>query len=99
MLRSSLPDSITLLTGETLKPVIGGYLEQNPFLTTVDVKKNGWLADLTTSEEKAIIDEAKRQKLKYRRVSVISRNLRRSLDLHQRQYRPTVWIFVQIKHP
>jgi hypothetical protein len=101
MRRSSLPDEITLPTGETLKPVIGGHLEQIPFLTTVDVTKNGWLADLpiTTNEQKEIINEAKRRKLKYRRVFVISRNLRNSLDLRNQPYRPTAWVFVQIPEP
>lgn len=42
----NLPDSIRLKTGETLKPVIGGHLELTPFLTIVDVKKNGWIVDL-----------------------------------------------------
>ncbi len=93
---NSLPDSVTLPTGEVLKPVIGGHLCQKPFLTVVDVTKNGWLADLPISEEKAIIAEAKRQKLKYRRVAVLSRNLRGKLDLHHRPYTPTVWIFVQV---
>jgi len=96
MRRSSLPDFITLPTGEVLKPVIGGHLELKPFLTVVDVKKNGWLADLTISEEKAIIDEAKRQKLKYRRVKVLSGNLRGKMDFHRRAYSPTIWIFVQV---
>jgi len=96
MKRNTLPDSIVLATGEVLKPVIGGHLELKPFLTVVDVRKNGWLADLTTSEESAIIAEAKRQKLKYRRVSVLSRNLRGKFGLDRRPYSPTVWIFVQV---
>ena len=102
MRRNTLPDSITLPTGEVFKPVIGGHLEGKPFLTVehsgVDVTKNGWLVDLPigASEETAIINEAKRQKLKYRRVAIMSRNLRGKLDLHYRPYRPTVWIFVQV---
>ena len=31
--RSNLPDEIKLPTGETLKCVIGGHLENKPFLT------------------------------------------------------------------
>lgn len=97
MRRSSLPDSITLPTGEVLKPVIGGHLEQKPFLTIVDVTKNGWLADLPINVNDAIVDEAKRQKLKYRRVAILSSNLRGKLDLHYRPYTPTNWVFVQTK--
>lgn len=96
--RCELPDDITLPTGATLKAVIGGHLEQKPFLTVVDVTRNGWSADLPVgvSEEAAIIAEARRRRLKYRRVAVLSRNLRRSLDLHGRPYRPSVWIFVEV---
>lgn len=105
MRRCNLPDEIQLRTGEILKPVIGGHLENKPFLTLehsgVDVTKSGWGADLPFGglggqEEKLIVKEAKRQKLKYRRLSVLSRNLRRSLDLHNRPYQATVWVFVQV---
>ena len=96
MLRTEMPESIRLPTGEVLKPVIGGHLENKPFLTKIDVKQNGWMDRLIGSEEEIIIAEAKQRKLKYRRVSVLSRNLRRSVDLHGRPYRPTRWVFVQV---
>ena len=94
---TNLPDAIRLPTGEVLKPVIGGHLELKPFLTLVDVRKNGWLADLPCSEETAIIEEAKRRGLKFRRVAVLSRNLRNRLNLYGRLYQPTQWVFVQVK--
>ena len=62
MLRCNLPDFITLPGGTMLYPVIGGYLKQQRFTTA-------------TSRD-AIAAEAKRRKLKYRRVEVLSRNLR-----------------------
>jgi hypothetical protein len=41
-----LPEEILLPCGAVLKPVIGGHLENKPFLTIehagVDVTKNGW---------------------------------------------------------
>lgn len=40
---------------------------------------------------------AKRRKLKYRRVEVLNRNLRGKLDLHRKPYKPTKWIFVEVK--
>lgn len=103
-----LPDKITLPCGATLMPVIGGHLSQRPFLTRehsgVDVTKNGWgdaLAnmdpDLERAERKLIIAEAKRRRLKYRLVSVLSRNLRGKLDLHGRPYRGSQWVFVEVK--
>ena len=62
MLRCNLPDFITLPDGTKLYPVIGGYLRQQRFTTA-------------TSRD-AIAAEAKRRKLKYRRVEVLSRHLR-----------------------
>jgi hypothetical protein len=83
MLRCNLPEFITLADGTVLYPVIGGYLKQQRFTTA-------------TSRD-AIAAEAKRRKLKYRRVEVLSRNLRGKLDLHRQPYRPTKWIFVEVK--
>ena len=83
MLRCNLPDSITLRDGTVLYPVIGGFLKEQRFTTA-------------TSRD-AIATEAKRRKLKYRRVEVLSRNLRGKLDLHRQPYRPTKWIFVEVK--
>lgn len=85
MLKSNLPESITLPDGTILYPVIGGCLNDQPFTTA-------------TSRE-AIAAEARRRKLKYRRVEVLSRNLRGKLDLHRQPYRPTKWIFVEVKEP
>ena len=83
MLRCNLPEFITLTDGTVLYPVIGGYLKQQRFTTA-------------TSRD-TIAAEAKRRKLKYRRVEVLSRNLRGKLDLHRRPYTPTKWIFVEVK--
>ena len=83
MLKSYLPELIILPDGTILYPVIGGCLKQQPFTTA-------------TSRE-AIAAEAKRRKLKYRRVEVLSRNLRGKLDLHRQPYKPTKWIFVEVK--
>lgn len=83
MLKSYLPAFIRLPNGTILYPVIGGCLKQQPFTTA-------------TSRE-AIAAEAKRRKLKYRRVEVLSRNLRGKLDLHRKPYKPTKWIFVEVK--
>ncbi len=103
ILRCNLPERITLPGGEVLKPVIGGHLEQKPFLTEVDVTKNGWLSqlmdtepDVERAERKLIIREAKRQGLKYRQVSVLARGLRGRLDLHGRSYTGSKWVFVQV---
>ena len=100
--RSTLPDSITLGGGEVLAPVIGGHLEQEPFLTVahsgVDVKQNGWANGLFESQERRlIISEAKRQGLKYRVVGVLSRNLRGKRDLGGQPYQPSVFVFVEVK--
>ena len=100
--RNYLPDSIVLPTGETLKPVIGGYLDLKPFLTVegagVDVTKSGWGINLhPIQEEKEIIAEARRQRLKYRKVAILSRGLRGKLDLYGSPYRSTIWVFVQVK--
>ena len=83
MLKSNLPEFITLPDGTVLYPVIGGCLKQQPFTTA--------------TSRKAKAAEAKRRKLKYRRVEVLSRNLRGKLDLHRQPYRPTTWIFVEVK--
>ena len=82
MLKSYLPEFIRLPDGTILYPVIGGCLNQQPFTTA-------------TSRE-AIAAEAKRRKLKYRRVEVLSRHLRGKLDLHRQPYKPTKWIFVEV---
>jgi hypothetical protein len=99
--KSNLPDQITLPCGAVLRPCIGGHLAQQPFLTVadagVDVRQNGWASGLRRSEDAEIIAQAKRLKLKYRRVSVLSRNLRGRLDLHQRPYTGTQWVFVEVK--
>lgn len=85
MLKANLPEFITLPDGTILYPVIGGCLKQQPFTTT--------------RSRDAIAAEARRRKLKYRRVEVLSRNLRGKLDLHRQPYRPTKWIFVEVKEP
>lgn len=85
MLKTNLPEFITLPDGTILYPVIGGCLKEQPFTTA-------------TSRD-AIAAEARRRKLKYRRVEVLSRNLRGKLDLHRKPYRPTKWIFVEVKEP
>jgi len=103
--KTILPDSITLPCGAVLYPVIGGHIKQEPFLTMegsgVDVRSNGWLAGLPghypENESRAIIAEAKKRKLKYRRVSVLSRNLRGKFDLHHRPYTGSQWVFVEVK--
>jgi hypothetical protein len=103
-----LPETITLPNGAILKPVIGGHLEGKPFLTAdvigVDVTQPNWgtalLAmdpDFYRAERKLIIAEAKRRKLKYRQVKVLSRNLRGKLDLHHRPYTGTLWVFVEVR--
>ena len=96
MNRSYLPDHITLKTGERLFPVIGGSLHGIPFLTTVDTSVNGWANGITDSQERTlIIEEAKRQKRKYRRVNVMSGRLRGKRDLVGLPYRASVFIFVE----
>lgn len=84
MLKTYLPDSIELPNGAVLYPVIGGHLKQQPFY-------NG------PQTIPALVAEAKRRGLKYRRVEVLSRNLRGKLDLHRQPYRPTRWIFVEAR--
>jgi hypothetical protein len=101
--KTNLPESITLSDGAVLKPVIGGHLEQKPFLTIagsgVDVTKNGWGNDLPSldNERRLIISEAKRRGLRHRMVSVLSRNLRGKLDLHGSPYRGSMWVFVEVR--
>lgn len=80
---------MTLPTGEVLKPVIGGYLDMKPF-----VNPSG-LYD--TAERQVIINEARRRKLKYRVIGVLSRNLRGKYDLHGQLYRPNVWVLVEAR--
>lgn len=95
--RTYLPDEITLPTGEVLQPVIGGSLAQKPFLTTIDTTKNGWANGLLDSQERQlIIAEAKRRKLKYRKLNVLSRGLRGKKDLHGRSYTGNVYVFVEV---
>jgi len=104
----NLPDQLTLPGGTVLQPVIGGHLNGQPFLTKehagVDVTQSNWgtalLAlgpDYQRSERNLIIAEAKRRRLKYRQVRVLSHSLRGKLDLHHRPYTGTHWIFVEVK--
>ena len=99
--RCNLPDEIVLPTGETLKPVIGGHLEQKQFLP--EATGNGWLGrlseggDIHRTYDKLVIREARKRGLKYRRVTVLSRNLRGKLDLYHRPYTGTNWVFVEVK--
>lgn len=98
---TNLPDEILLPSGETLRPVIGGHLNNVPFLTAVnsgvDVTQNGWANGLTEHQERQlIIQEADRRKLRYRTVKVLSRGLRGKRDLHGSLYRPSIFIFVQL---
>lgn len=106
--KTFLPDEITLPCGAVLKAIIGGHYsgQQQPFLTVentgIDVTKNGWLdqisdPDLERGQRNAIIKEAKARGLKYRLVSVLSRNLRGKLDLHRRPYTGSIWVFVEVK--
>lgn len=104
MLRTDLPESITLPDGAILYPVIGGCQQQMPFLTVqnsgVDVTRNGWATDLGLTDaniDRMVVAVAKSRRLKYRRIEVLSRNLRGKLDLHRRPYKPTRWIFVERK--
>lgn len=85
----NLPEEIILPTGETLKPVIGGCLANEPFC---DVRET-----FDSEARERIIAEAKRRKLKHRVIGVLHRNLRGKLDLHGTPYRPTVWTFVQVR--
>jgi hypothetical protein len=81
-----------LATGERLLPVIGGTLDNKPFYE--------FRPDMPWSELREHDDiraEARRRKLKYRRIGVLSRNLRGKYDLHRRLYRPNVWSFVEVK--
>lgn len=100
MRRTNLPESLTV-GDATLYPVIGGHLRNSPFLTLahsgVDVTKNGWGNEILGSVNNLIVAEAKRRKLRYRRVEVLSRGLRGKRDLHGDTYRPTKWVFVEVK--
>lgn len=110
MLKTSLPDEIVLKDGTVLKCVVGGHLNQKPFLTkentdgAVDCTKTNWGTALMSSpdyydhtEQKLIIRVAKKLKLKYRKVEVLSRRLRGKEGLHGGLYRPTIWTFVEVK--
>lgn len=88
-----MPEEIALPCGAILKPVIGGHLAQKLFLQP----NRATAPDYEGSERAAIVAEAKRRRLKYRLVSVLSRNLRGKLDLYRRPYRPNVWVFVEVK--
>ncbi len=81
----NLPDVIALPSGEILKAVIGGTLDNKPFIGPCDFM----------FEHEEIKREARRLKLKYRRIGVLSRTLRGKYDLHGRLYRPNVWSYVQ----
>lgn len=101
MLKTNLPESIEL-DDATLFPVIGGCVQNKPFLTVqnagVDVTRNGWASELGLSDNhinKMVVAVARSQRLKYRRVEVLSRNLRGKLDLHRQPYQPTRWVFVE----
>ena len=101
-MKYNLTEQIELAGGVVLKAVVGGHLNHKPFLTLehsgVDVTQNGW-GNVNTpagfNEERAIITEAKRRKLKFRKVSVLARNLRGKLDLHHRPYTGSRWVFVE----
>lgn len=97
--KTSLPDSITLPCGAVLKPVIGGHVAGKRFIPDDDnTKPNDGTSDFfERTHNNAAIAEAKRRGLKFRRVSVLSRNLRGKLDLHGRNYTDTKWVFVEVK--
>jgi len=82
-----MPDEIILPTGEILKAVIGGTLENKPFCDVYNT--------FGSEERDRIIAEAKKRKLKYRTIGVLTRRLRGRYDLHQRLYRPNVWMYVE----
>lgn len=86
----NLPMEMVLPTGEILKPVIGGMLDNKPFVLP-SILQVSWLA-----HREIIINEARRRKLKYRVIGVLSRNLRGKFDLHGQLYRPNVWVLVQV---
>lgn len=95
--RAELPESL-VQAGVIFKPVIGGYLENQPFLTQVDLKKNGWGNDISDADERRmIIEEAKRRGLKYRRLSVLSHSLRGKKDLHGKPYVGSKWVLVEVR--
>ena len=85
----TMPDEIALLTGETLKAVIGGTLDNKPFCDVYNT--------FGREERERIIAEARKRKLKYRTIGVLSRRLRGRYDLHGQLYRPNVWMYVEIK--
>ena len=86
MKRCDLPDEIVLPCGARLLCVFGGSLAQKPFILSGDC-----------ASVDNIVRRARQLKLKYRKVSVLSRNLRGKLDLHHRPYTANVWVFVEVK--
>ncbi len=90
-----LPGNIKLKCGAVLFPVFGGYIGSIKFLPMAG--ENGWLGKQINSHEALVVEEAKKRKLKYRMVSVLSRNLRGKTDLHHRPYRPNIYVFVEVK--
>lgn len=87
-----LPMEMRLATGEILKPVIGGWLGNERFYRFKPSMP--WSPEIEHDEIKA---KARRLKLKYRRIGVLSRRLRGKYDLHGLLYRPNVWSFVEVK--
>jgi hypothetical protein len=86
-----MPEQIILPTGEMLKPVIGFTLDNKPFCDGLALDEP-WSV---SGEHDLIKAEARRRKLKYRRIGVLSRNLRGKYDLHGSLYRPNVWSYVE----
>ena len=76
---NNLPDYIALADGAVLKPVIGGMLNGKPFIARVSVNEE--------LNQERIVEQAKRLKLKHRRVGVKAR------------YQPSIYIFVQVNEP
>lgn len=95
--RANLPDSL-VTAGTTFKPVIGGHLDGKPFLTQVDVTRNGWANGITEYDKnKMVVEEAKRRGLKYRHLSVLPHSLRGKRDLHGQRYVGSRYILVEVK--
>src|SRR5262245_19988930 len=84
-----MPEEIVLPTGQMLKPVIGRHFDKKRFVDGSNT--------IGSEERDRIIAEAKRRKLKYRTIGVLSRNLRGKYDLHRQLYRPNVWMYVQVQ--
>lgn len=95
--RAELPTSL-VQAGTVFKPVIGGHLENKPFLTQIDVTKNGWANGIGNyAERQLIIEEAKRRGLKYRQLSVLPHGLRGKKDLHGIPYVGSKWVLVEVR--